>query len=144
MRELEAAALELGMYVLVEVPNPAEMEEALQLKSSLLGINNRNLKTLEVDLSVARDYAAMVPDTHRLVGESGLRTKADLDALDEVGVTSFLAGESWMREADVEAATRRPLTGQWAGPPIWMTRGQCSGSLVGAKGVGDMDKRGVG
>src|SRR3546814_11895309 len=99
MRELEAAALELGMYVLVEVPNPAEMEEALQLKSSLLGINNRNLKTLEVDLSVARDYAAMVPDTHRLVGESGLRTKADLDALAEVGVTRFLVGESLMREA---------------------------------------------
>src|SRR3546814_16031014 len=81
---LEAAALELGMDVLVEVHNPAEMEEALQLKSSLLGINNRNLKTLEVDLSVARDYAAMVPDTHRLVGESGLRTEADLDALAEV------------------------------------------------------------
>src|SRR3546814_11541579 len=57
MRELEAAALELGMAVLVEVHNPADMEEALQLKSSLLGINNRNLKTLAVDLSVARDYA---------------------------------------------------------------------------------------
>src|SRR3546814_4076972 len=66
----------------------------------------------DLDLSVARDYAAMVPDTHRLVGESGLRTKADLDALAEVGVTSFLVGESLMREADVEAATRRLLTGQ--------------------------------
>src|SRR3546814_11577345 len=106
MRELEAAALELGMDVLVEVHNPAEMEEALQLKSSLLGINNRNLTTLEVDLSVARDYAAMVPDAHRLVGESGCGRKAALDPLPDCGVTSVRVWESRRREADGEAATR--------------------------------------
>lgn len=111
LKELEACAFELGMDALVEVHSPAEMEIALQMQSQLLGINNRNLKTLEVDLSVAKDYAAMVPDTYTLVGESGLRTKADLDELADVGVTTFLVGESLMRQENIEQATRLLLTG---------------------------------
>lgn len=108
--ELEAAAMELGMDVLIEVHDAAELDRAHKLRSSLIGINNRNLKTLSVDIATTVELAPRVDPGRRVVGESGLYTRADLDRLAEVGVTAFLIGESLMKQQDVTAATRALLT----------------------------------
>ncbi|MEX6723550.1 indole-3-glycerol phosphate synthase TrpC [Parapedomonas caeni] len=107
--ELEAAAHELGMDVLVEVHDAGELERATRLNTRLLGINNRNLKTLVVDINTTIELAGLLPQGYLLVGESGLKTKADLDTLAARGVTTFLVGESLMAQADVTAATRALL-----------------------------------
>ena len=110
-RELEDAAFGWGMDVLVEVHDVVERDAALiHLKSRLLGINNRNLKTLHVDLETSVELSA-VPEGYTLVGESGLRTRADLDRLAAHGINSFLVGESLMAQDDVTAATKRLLEG---------------------------------
>jgi indole-3-glycerol phosphate synthase len=114
--ELEAAAFDLGMDVLIEVHDEAELERAARLTSPLVGINNRNLHTFEVSLDTTRRLARRVPEDRLIVAESGLYTPADLADLAQYGARCFLIGESLMRQPDVTAATRailaRPLTAQ--------------------------------
>ncbi len=107
--QMEGVAEELGLDVLIEVHNEDELERALKLRSRLIGVNNRNLKTLDVDLATTETLAALVPDGRIAVSESGLGSPADLARCTDVGVRCFLIGESLMRQDDVAAATRAIL-----------------------------------
>jgi indole-3-glycerol phosphate synthase len=112
MAEIENAAVAEGLDVLIEVHDEAEMERALtHLKSKLIGVNNRNLKTFEVDLSTTERLATMAPDGTLLVCESGISGYGDCERMAASGVRAFLVGESLMRQKDVESATRHLLTG---------------------------------
>jgi len=104
--ELEACALEWGMDVLLEVHNEDELDRACHLKSRLMGINNRNLKTFETTLDTTRHLSRLVPPERSIVCESGLTTPEDLADMARYGARSFLIGESLMRQDDVTAATR--------------------------------------
>ena len=100
MKELEACAQELGLDVLVEVHNAAELDQALELKTPLLGINNRNLKTFEVTLQTTLSLLSLVPSNKTLITESGILSRADVQLMRENQVNAFLVGEAFMRSAD--------------------------------------------
>ncbi|SHH78412.1 indole-3-glycerol phosphate synthase TrpC [Marivita hallyeonensis] len=107
--ELEAAAFDWGMDALIEVHDRAELDRALNLKSDLIGVNNRNLKTFETTLETTRELSRYVPKDRLLISESGLFTPADLADMAACGARSFLIGESLMRQQDVAAATQTLL-----------------------------------
>ena len=115
MAEIEAAAIECGLDVLVEVHDAAELDRALRLKSRLIGVNNRNLHDFTVDFARARELANRVPTGCTLVAESGIGSHADITALQVDGIRCFLVGEALMRQPDVEAATRALLQGELPG-----------------------------
>jgi len=108
-RELTATAAELGLDVLTEVHDSAELDRALRLGGRLIGINNRNLNTLSVDLKTTEQLAPLVPPDRIVVAESGIRTPDDLDRLAAADARVFLVGETLMREPDVAVAARRLL-----------------------------------
>jgi indole-3-glycerol phosphate synthase len=104
LRDFEAAALALGMAVLVEVHDESELERALALQTPLVGINNRNLRTFEVTLETTLSLLARIPPGRLVVTESGIATPADVRRMREAGVNAFLVGEAFMRATDPGAA----------------------------------------
>jgi indole-3-glycerol phosphate synthase len=108
-RDLEALARALDMDVLVEVHDEAELERALGLQTPLLGINNRNLKTLVTSLETTERLALLCPPDRFLISESGIKVHDDVTRLQKLCVQGFLVGESLMREPDVTVAVRNLL-----------------------------------
>lgn len=111
MKEVETAAIERNMDVLVEIHDEGELERALTLQSQLFGINNRDLKTFKTDLATTERLAPLAPEECLVVGESGIESHDDCQRLSRSGVRCFLVGESLMRQTDVRKATSSLLTG---------------------------------
>jgi indole-3-glycerol phosphate synthase len=112
MAEIESAAIEQGMDVLVETHDATEFERALRLQTKLIGVNNRNLKDFTVDFAITYELISHAPPGYTFVAESGIGCHDDILAMSKHGIRCFLVGESLMRQADIAAATHMLLTGQ--------------------------------
>src|ERR1700683_5406367 len=108
-RDIESAALAHGMDVLIEIHERSELDRALNLRSPMIGVNNRNLRTFETTLAPSEALAPLIPGDRLMVGESGIFAASDLARLARIGMSVFLVGESLMRQPDVAAATRALL-----------------------------------
>lgn len=106
LNELEECALSLGLSVLIEVHNEAELARAFKMKSKLIGINNRNLKTLEVNIETSLKLADHISNDYVLVGESGIKDISDILLLKEAGINCFLIGEHFMAQKNIAAAVK--------------------------------------
>lgn len=106
LKELEQCAFDIGLSVLIEVHNLEELQRASKLKSKLLGINNRNLKDLTVDLKTSLDLADEIDDNYVLISESGIKDALDISLLQQAGINCFLIGEHFMRQKDIVLAVK--------------------------------------
>lgn len=106
LKELEQCAFDSGLSVLIETHNEEEIQRASKLKSKLLGINNRNLRTLNVDLQTSINLAKLVPDDYILISESGIKTKQDIITLQQQNINCFLMGEHFMRQNNIQDAVK--------------------------------------
>ncbi len=106
LKELEQCAFDLGLSVLIEIHNQEELQRASKLKSKLLGINNRDLKSLKTDLKTSLDLADQVPTDYVLISESGIKDALDIDLLTQAGINCFLIGESFMKQKNIVAAVK--------------------------------------